>query len=206
MTKNAFKPKIVVPLREARKDFTRAHICAAAKEVFFEHGYTAPTMEQIARAAGIQRSTLYTHFRDKEEILDAITVEYTERLKGIVARLPGPRPCKAEIGRWIGEFAQFAQEQRAPTELLVTASSMAHLPEPIRKFAGKFVEMLAANLPAFRQALEAPASLDHAWAMATLRELGWALCFYAQQGENEDTNNRLSVATTLFTRFVNGEC
>ena len=199
-------PKVAVPLREARKDFTRAHICAAAKEVFFVRGFAAPTMEQIAQAAGIQRSTLYTHFRDKEEILSAITGEYTLGLKAVVARLPGPTPSRDEIAFWIDGFAEFARDQRAPTELLVTASSMAHMPEPLKKFGTDFLEMLAERLPAFRRALQVRDGLDHAWAMAALRELGWALCFYAQHGESGDTKNRLAVATTLLSRFVHDEC
>jgi AcrR family transcriptional regulator len=205
---NATSPKAsaLTPLREARKSFTSTHICNAAKEVFFVRGYAAPTMEQIAQAAGIQRSTLYTHFRDKEEILSAITAEYTIGVAKMVAKLTEPCPAKEDISRWICEFAQFAREERAPTELLVTASSMAHIPEALKTFYVDFLEMLAARLPAFRRALNARTGLDHAWAMATLRELGWALCFYAQQGENEDTTNRLLVATTLFTRFVHGEC
>ena len=205
MTANVPKPEPVVPLREAKKDFTRAHICAAAKEVFFVQGFAASTMEQIAQAAGIRRSTLYTHFRDKEEILAAITAEYSVGLRALVARLPGPVPSHAEISGWIAEFARFAQAQRAPTELLVTASSVAHIPEPLKAFGVDFLEMLAERLPAFRAAVTLPGGLDHAWAMATLRELGWALCFRAQQGECEDTANRLAVASTLFTRFVHSE-
>lgn len=192
--------------RETRKDLTRAQICAAAKEVFFVRGFATPTMEQIAQAAGIQRSTLYTHFRDKEEILGAITQEYKLGVRRVVARLPGPVPSHEDIGRWVGEFADFAQEQRAPTELLVTASSTVHMPEPLKTFGIDFLEMLAARIPAFRRALDSRDGLDHAWAMAALRELGWALCFHAQHGRNEDTQNRLAVATALLSRFVHGEC
>lgn len=206
MTATDPKPKTVAPLREARKDFTRAHICAAAKEVFFVRGFAAPTMEQIAQAAGIQRSTLYTHFRDKEEILAAITADYTAGLQVLVAKLPGPVPSKEEIRHWIGAFANFAREQRAPTELLVTASSMAQIPEPVRTFGDTFVRMLAAQLPAFEDAVRLRGGLSYAWAMATLRELGWALCFYAQHGDGEESANRLAVATALFSRFIHDEC
>lgn len=206
MTMTLSKQKPLVPLKEARKDFTRAHICTAAKEVFFVRGFAAPTMEQIAQAAGIQRSTLYTHFRDKEEILSAITAEYTVGLRQIVDQLPGPVPSREEIQGWIGVFARFARDQRAPTELLVTASSVSHIPEPLQKFGTDFLEMLAERLPAFRRALDVRDGIDHAWAMAALRELGWALCFFAEHGDNDDTANRLTVATALFTRFVHDEC
>ena len=124
----------------------------------------------------------------------------------MVASSPGPVPSREDISRWIGEFAQFAQDQRAPTELLVTARQRGAYSEPLKKFGTDFLEMLAERLPAFRRALDMPDGLDHAWAMAALRELGWALCFHAQHGENTDTANRLIVATALFSRFVHGEC
>ena len=205
MATSAPKLRKIVSLREARKDFTRAHICAAAREVFFLRGYGAPTMENIAQAAGIQRSTLYTHFREKEEILAAITEDYTAELRPVIARLPGPRPTRAEIESWIDDFARFAAAQRAPTELLVTASAVAHLPKPIKKFGVELLGMFAARLPAFKKALQSERGLPHAWAMATLRELGWALCFYAQEGETPASRAKLTVAAVLFSRFVNGE-
>ena len=205
MASRSLKQKKIVPLREARRDFTRTHICAAAKEVFFVNGYAAPTMENIAQAAGIQRSTLYTHFRDKEEILAAITEDYTVGLRPVIARLPGPTPSGAEVEIWVRDFARFAAEQRAPTELLVTASAMAHMPAPVKKFGVELLGMFAARLPAFKKALQSDQGLPHAWAMATLRELGWALCFYSQQGETPASRAKLSVAAILFSRFVNGE-
>lgn len=205
MIMDASRSKAVVPLREARKDFTRLHICTAAKEVFFVRGFAAPTMEQIAQAAGIQRSTLYTHFRDKEEILAAIATEYTLSLRDLIARLPGPVPTRTEIAAWIGQFAHFAREQRAPTELLVTTSSMTQIPGPVRTFGDNLLRMLAEHLPAFQDAVRLHTGLPHAWAMATLRELGWALCFYAQHGDGEESASRLAVATSLFSRFVHGE-
>lgn len=196
----------VVPLRPSRRDSTRMQIVSAAKEMFFVRGFAAPTMEQIAHAAGVQRSTLYTHFRDKEEILAAITADYTHGLRALVSLLPGPVPSMNEVRHWIGAFANFAREQRAPTELLVTAGSMAQIPEPVRTFGDTFVRMLAERLPAFEQAVRLHGGLQHAWAMATLRELGWALCFYAQHGDGEESASRLAVATTLFGRFVEGAC
>ena len=55
-----------------KKAKTRALICDTARELFFAHGFEATTMEQIASSAGTRRSTLYTHFRDKNQILTEI--------------------------------------------------------------------------------------------------------------------------------------
>ena len=51
---------------------THARICDAANTLFFDRGFSSVTMEEIAQAAGIRRSTLYLYFRDKDEILAAI--------------------------------------------------------------------------------------------------------------------------------------
>lgn len=199
------RPATVVPLRPTRRENTRAQIAVAAKELFFVQGFAAPTMEQVAQAAGVQRSTLYTHFRDKEEILAAIAADYLIDLRRVVEQLPGPVPSPAMIRAWIDTFARFARDQRAPTELLVTASSMAQIPQALRDFGEGFVKLLAERFPAFRHAVGDRSGLPHAWAMATLRELGWALCFYAQQGESVESANRLAVAATLFSRFIHDD-
>ena len=104
-------------MRHARKTFTRAHICAAARQLFVENGYAGTTMEQIGKLAGAPRSTLYNHFNDKEEILDTIADEYISKLCEIIARVPSPRPTRPQIRSWIGELAQFISDDRMPTIL-----------------------------------------------------------------------------------------
>ncbi|MHA6794451.1 TetR/AcrR family transcriptional regulator [Pseudonocardia bannensis] len=46
-------------------------IVKAAAKLFTEQGYAATTMTQIARAAGLQQSSLYYWFSRKEQILQA---------------------------------------------------------------------------------------------------------------------------------------
>jgi AcrR family transcriptional regulator len=49
----------------------RSEIVAAAARLFAERGYANTTMSDIARAAGLQQSSLYYWFRSKELILQA---------------------------------------------------------------------------------------------------------------------------------------
>ncbi len=44
---------------------------ASFTRLFFEHGYNGFSMNAVAADADIGRSTLYTHFRRKEEVLSA---------------------------------------------------------------------------------------------------------------------------------------
>src|SRR4051812_18395387 len=116
------------PARIPRRDVTRARICAAAREVFLTQGFAAATAEQIALAAGTRRSTLYNHFKDKNEILSAIADDYLEQVRAVVRRLPGPRPSRRQIDAWIADFAAFVLQERAPTLLLVHFSAAIDVP------------------------------------------------------------------------------
>jgi len=55
-------------LRETKKRATRQAIIAAAVRLFAEKGFEKTSIDQIARAAGIGKGTIYGYFRAKEEI------------------------------------------------------------------------------------------------------------------------------------------
>jgi AcrR family transcriptional regulator len=47
-------------------------IVTAARELFMAHGFSATSMEAIARAAGVGKATLYANFAAKDEIFGAV--------------------------------------------------------------------------------------------------------------------------------------
>ncbi len=49
----------------------RARLVLAAVDLFGEQGYDATTVAQIARRAGVTRSTFFRHFSDKRDVLVA---------------------------------------------------------------------------------------------------------------------------------------
>ncbi|MGH3626619.1 MAG: TetR/AcrR family transcriptional regulator [Sciscionella sp.] len=59
-------------IRQQRAQRTRQQICAAAKDLFLSQGYTATTITEIARAAGVAHQTVYFVFGSKAAILSAI--------------------------------------------------------------------------------------------------------------------------------------
>jgi AcrR family transcriptional regulator len=63
------RPRASGPRRETRSP--RDEIVAVATRLFAEHGFAQTTMREIARAAGLQQSSLYYWFRRKELILQA---------------------------------------------------------------------------------------------------------------------------------------
>lgn len=53
----------------ARERYTPESLLAVAVEVFNERGYDGTSMEHLARAAGIRKSSIYHHVRGKEDLL-----------------------------------------------------------------------------------------------------------------------------------------
>lgn len=65
MVPNGTEPSI--PIADGR-----GRILREGRALFMAHGYAAVSMQQIADAAGVNKATLYHHFRDKEDLFVAI--------------------------------------------------------------------------------------------------------------------------------------
>jgi AcrR family transcriptional regulator len=57
-----------VGLRERHKRRTREAIGAAAMSLFFQHGYDAVTVADVARQAGVSVATVFNYFSTKEDL------------------------------------------------------------------------------------------------------------------------------------------
>ena len=192
-------------LREARKDFTRGQIRAAANDVFVRRGYAHATMEEIARVAGIRRSTLYTYYPDKEALLSAIAERYIVDVREVVLRLPGPVPSFSQIQEWLTHFVSFIAEERTPTELMRAVGHDTDVPEPCRIFGRELLRALASKVQAFEKALTPGQGIMLAWANAVLWNLGDAVVFRTDNGDTQEARDRLFVAASLLHRFARGE-
>jgi len=61
-------------------------ILKAAKELFRKYGYHKTSVNEIARKARIAKATIYKYFDSKEQILDAILMDYLDvNLRGILS-------------------------------------------------------------------------------------------------------------------------
>lgn len=193
-------------LQQARKAFARAHICEAARDLFHRQGYAATTFEQIAQAAGTRRTTLYSHFADKAEILDAIGQDYHARLCALVEELPGPVPSRAAIDAWIARLVDFVVAERTPATLLIGMGMAQDAPPVVDRFSRSFHDALAARIPAFARAArpEAEYAKARAWAKLILRELSLGCLEAARQGDDAQgaLPPILVVVADLFERFV----
>jgi AcrR family transcriptional regulator len=80
------------PQRPERADAARnrARVLAAAEQLFAERSATAVSMEDIARAAGVGKGTLYRRYPDRAALAVALLDEHERRLQQRL--LSGPPP------------------------------------------------------------------------------------------------------------------
>src|SRR5580700_2956086 len=62
--------KIVPPMAE--DNAKRRQIVEGARQIFLANGFDAASMNDIAKAAGVSKGTLYVYFQNKEQLFQAI--------------------------------------------------------------------------------------------------------------------------------------
>lgn len=67
--------------REARKYERRACILEVARQSFFERGYAATTMSDIAATLGGSKGTLWSYFPSKQDLFSAVLEDATAKFK-----------------------------------------------------------------------------------------------------------------------------
>lgn len=67
------------------KSVHRENIASAASMLFMEKGITAASMDDIAKAAGYSKATLYVYFENKEEIVSFLVLDSMKKLYGYIA-------------------------------------------------------------------------------------------------------------------------
>lgn len=72
----------------------RGAIAAAAQSLFLSQGIGATSMDDIARASGYSKATLYVYFKDKDELVGYLVGESLERLGEYLFQ------AVEEKGRW----------------------------------------------------------------------------------------------------------
>src|SRR6202051_3996535 len=60
------------------KNFSREEVLEKAMPVFWKHGFADTSLQDLERATGVNKSGLYTEFRDKEDLFVACLRHYLE--------------------------------------------------------------------------------------------------------------------------------
>jgi len=110
------------PSDKAKRDA----IVQGASDLFFQHGFAATSIEQIAAHAGVSKVTIYNHFGDKRALFGAAVELKCEQMRGVFSIEPTAKATLAErlaaIGQAMTDFLarpemlQFDRRIAAETE------------------------------------------------------------------------------------------
>jgi AcrR family transcriptional regulator len=89
--------------RHAPAEVRRAQILEAALECFATRGYHTATMDDLVRASGLSKGTLYWHFSSKEEVFLALFDRFVEELFDAWSRLETEERPVLEVILALGE-------------------------------------------------------------------------------------------------------
>jgi AcrR family transcriptional regulator len=199
-------PPPKVTLRTLQKESTRLLIRETARAQFSSLGLAATQVDQIALAAGISRATFYLHFKDKEDVLRDIALDYTPRALAVMRGLKGPAPTKSDILAWLEEWVALVRAERAATMIFTELSqSDAGMPAYVQKIVEQIVEALAEKNVAFRAAVRAgPLQMEAKIRTEMLIMQGTKTCGrIARSGDRAYQDVALSVVAEMFEAFIN---
>jgi AcrR family transcriptional regulator len=116
-------------IRERKKATSRRALVDAATQLFEERGIEATTMDDIARAAGMSRTSVFNYFGYKEMILCEIGARYVQEVSGpVLDDLDRPPEVLfREIAQRLSSVAA-----REPVVIAAVVREITH-PDPVRR-------------------------------------------------------------------------
>jgi AcrR family transcriptional regulator len=72
------------------RNFSREEVLEKAMPVFWKHGFSDTSLQELERATGVNKSGLYSEFRDKEDLFVACLRRYLEsqQKRGLLTKEP----------------------------------------------------------------------------------------------------------------------
>jgi AcrR family transcriptional regulator len=107
-------------LRGRKRAETHARIQAEAMRLFFERGFDATTLDDIATAADVSRRSLFHYFASKEEIVFSTKAEFPSLIAEAIGRRPAEEPLLGMVENALVDLATRFQsaETRALAKLI----------------------------------------------------------------------------------------
>ena len=116
------------PLRTQKANLTKQRILDVATELFLTNGYSQTSLVKIAEEAKTTKPTVYSHFKSKEGLFEAVINEHSER-GGLMSKdllIPTSNP-KDDLVRFGDVLMSFGfSEKQALWPRLAVAESIAH--------------------------------------------------------------------------------
>ncbi len=122
------RPVVETPGVGRPRATTPLEITSVSLELFERQGFDATTVEEIARAAGISRRTLFRYFPSKNDIVWGDFSAQVERFRRSLAESPADEPTMQVIRRCVVAFNDYGSdaepELRTRMRLITTVPAL----------------------------------------------------------------------------------
>jgi AcrR family transcriptional regulator len=155
-----------------------------ARKVFMERGYDGASVDEIARAAGASKATLYSYFPDKRQLFAAVVQAGCQRHDVSLCRTDADVSVETALHRIAREFAGFVLSPGVLEMFRTCIAEAGRFPELGRAFYESGPGKARAQLVAFLDAATARGELaiedttiaaDQFTALCKARHFVWAL-------------------------------
>ncbi|AEV95908.1 TetR/AcrR family transcriptional regulator [Pediococcus claussenii] len=122
---------------------TRTKILNAFSRLVVEYGYTSTTTLAIAKEAGVNESTIFRNFHDKEGLLDALVSFYLDDIANVRQTFVPSDSIEEDLIRLAKSYNDFVKEHRAI--MSIGLSEQARFPEinvALQQLPNRFKEIL----------------------------------------------------------------
>jgi AcrR family transcriptional regulator len=118
----------------AEDNAKRRQIVEGARATFLEQGFDAASMNDIARAAGVSKGTLYVYFQNKEQLFQAICSEECAAQAESLFKLPDDTDVEGTLTRLGVDFVSFVCLPEKASSARTVIAIAERMPEIGRTF------------------------------------------------------------------------
>ncbi|ACN17361.1 HTH-type transcriptional regulator (TetR family protein) [Desulforapulum autotrophicum HRM2] len=138
------KNNTLIKLKEKERELRQVLIIEAAREVFGQKTYDKASMAEIAKAAGISKSSIYTYFNSQEELYAQIAYQDACKfIKELNNRIlsAGPDPVRAAIDYFLDFYIENASQWRMVTHFALHGNNEMGAVEQLNKTGRELMDV-----------------------------------------------------------------
>lgn len=139
-----------VSRKERERESRKQEILAAAKAVFAKEGYHGAALDEIALRAEFSKASLYTYFKDKQDLFDAVLEDGLDRLLVKVKEIASQElPPLSKLELIVKGVVEYLEDDRDffrvfnPERVRMTDMRDPHLNKRILPKLNSFIEVAA---------------------------------------------------------------
>ncbi|NIA68267.1 TetR/AcrR family transcriptional regulator [Pelagibius litoralis] len=133
----------------AAKDERRQALLKAALDEFFDRGFTAARMDDIARRAGLSKGALYLYFDSKDALfialIETVAAPNVEKVEHLAAAAPS---ATAALHALTGFMPHLIRETPLPRVVKVLLADAGAFPDVVRRYRSQVIDRVLAAIAA----------------------------------------------------------